>query len=103
MFKQLPAIIEKKVNIFIDGQPLKVQEGITVAAAALSSGFSHTRITPITGSKRAPFCMMGVCFDCLMVIDDKPNQRACSTYVHEGMRIESQQGVGPEIKDSFND
>lgn len=103
MFKQLPATIEKKVSILIDGQPLNVQEGITVAAAALSSGFAHTRTTPITGSNRAPFCMMGVCFDCLMVIDGKPNQRACSTYVQEGMCIESQQGIGPEIKGSINE
>lgn len=103
MFKQLPASNVNRVNITIDGQQLQVQEGITVAAAALSNGFNHTRTTPVSGSKRAPFCMMGVCFDCLMVIDGKSNQRACSTYVHEGMRIESQQGTGPEIEGSINE
>jgi predicted molibdopterin-dependent oxidoreductase YjgC len=103
MFKQLPSRLVKRVNIIIDEQPLQVQEGMTVAAAALSSGLVYTRTTPISGSKRAPFCMMGVCFDCLMVIDGKPNQRACSTTVYEGMRIESQRGVGSEITGTANE
>jgi predicted molibdopterin-dependent oxidoreductase YjgC len=37
--------------------------------------------------------MMGVCFDCLVVIDGRPNQQGCLVAVHEGMRIETQQGA----------
>lgn len=86
------------INITIDGRPLRVPQGITVAAAALSNGFRHTRSTPVSSSKRAPFCLMGVCFECLMVIDGKANQRACATYVREGMSIKTQVGVGPAIE-----
>ncbi|MEE9395579.1 MAG: (2Fe-2S)-binding protein [Methylococcales bacterium] len=88
------------VNITIDGRPIQVPQDITVAAAVLSNGLRNTRATPVSGAARAPFCMMGVCFDCLMVIDGISNQRACSTRVNEGMRIESQHGVGPEIEKS---
>jgi D-hydroxyproline dehydrogenase subunit gamma len=98
MFKQLPIAAVKTINITIDGRPIQLAQEMTVAAAVLSTGQRYTRTTPFSGAKRAPFCMMGVCFECLMVIDGKPNQRACATYVREGMCIESQQGLGPEFK-----
>jgi NADH dehydrogenase/NADH:ubiquinone oxidoreductase subunit G len=37
---------------------------------------------------------MGVCFDCLVVVDDVPNTRACMTWVRDGMRVERQEGLG---------
>ena len=36
---------------------------------------------------------LGVCFDCLVVVDDEPNARACVTWVREGMRIARQDGL----------
>ncbi len=98
MFKQIRTDHAATINITIDGRPVQVLQGTTAAAAALSNGLRHTRTTPVSGSKRAPFCLMGVCFDCLMVINGKANQRSCSTYVRDGMSIESQQGVGPALK-----
>jgi len=102
MFKQLPGDKVSNVGIFLNGQALQVAQGISVAAAVLSNNQRSTRTTPVYGSPRAPFCMMGVCYDCLMVIDGKANQRACAMTVEEGMCIDSQQGVGPalEILDS---
>ncbi len=40
--------------------------------------------------------MMGVCYECLMVIDGQANRRACQETVRPGMRIERQLGVGPD-------
>jgi NADH dehydrogenase/NADH:ubiquinone oxidoreductase subunit G len=37
--------------------------------------------------------MMGVCFECLMVIDGVPSRQACMVPVREGMRIERQTAV----------
>jgi predicted molibdopterin-dependent oxidoreductase YjgC len=37
--------------------------------------------------------MMGVCFDCLVMIDGAPNRQACMTEIREGMRIERQDGA----------
>jgi len=100
MFKQLSDGQADHVEIILNGQSLQVTKGISVAAAALSHQQGFTRTTPVSGSKRAPFCMMGVCFDCLMVIDGKGNQRACATIVQQGMRIDNQQGVGPIMGDA---
>lgn len=99
MFKQLPGDQKETVDIILNGQPLQVLKGVTVAAIALSQNLKFTRTTPISGGKRAPFCMMGVCYECIMVIDGKANQRACATYVSNGMQVETQQGVGPALGD----
>ncbi len=97
MFKQFPSSDAKNVEVSLNGVKIQVTEGITVAAMALTHGLRHTRTTPISASKRASFCMMGVCYECQMVIDGKPNQRACMTYVQQGMQVEMQQGVGSKI------
>ena len=39
------------------------------------------------GGERAPYCMMGVCFDCLAEIDGVPNRQSCMVTVQPGMRI----------------
>jgi predicted molibdopterin-dependent oxidoreductase YjgC len=101
MFRQLPNNDAEMLQVFLNGKSVQVQKGTTVAAMALTDGLRHTRTTPISKSKRAPFCMMGVCYDCLMVIDGKANQRACATYVKEGMRVDTQQDVGPGLGGDF--
>ncbi len=100
MFKQLPSNQTECVEIILNGQSLQVTKGISVAAVALSQNLSYTRTTPVSGSRRAPFCMMGVCYECLMVINGKANQRACATYVQDGMQIDCQQGVGPAMENN---
>ncbi len=97
MFKQLPSSDAKTIEVSLNGVKIQVTEGVTVAAIALIHGLSYTRTTPVSASKRAPFCMMGVCYECQMVIDGKSNQRACMTYVQQGMQVETQQGVGSKI------
>ena len=56
----------------------------------MASGNPTCRQTPVTGSDRAPFCMMGACFDCLMEIDGVPNRQACLVEVREGMQVRRQ-------------
>ena len=81
------------VSITIEGKPYEVPADISVAAAVLLSGFKKVRNTPVTRSPRLPYCMMGVCFDCLMKIDNLPNQQACQVMVRKGMNIEIQDGA----------
>jgi len=52
----------------------------------LAAGFDSIRETA-SGGERAPYCMMGVCFDCLAEIDDVPNRQSCMVEVQQGMRI----------------
>ncbi len=99
MFKQVLDQQAETVTMQLNGKSVEALKGSSVAAVALSQNLSYTRTTPVSDSKRAPFCMMGVCYECLMVINGRPNQRACSTYVEEGMQVEIQHGVGPEMGD----
>ena len=78
--------------IEFEGRRLAVPEGETVAAAVLAADAGFTRTTPVSGAKRAPYCMMGVCFECLMVIDGVESRQACMTIVAEGMTVRRQMG-----------
>lgn len=80
------------VHFTFDGAPLEAREGDSVAAALLAAGVSSCRTTPVSGAPRAPYCMMGVCFDCLVVIDGVGNRQSCLVSVREGMAVETQRG-----------
>lgn len=82
-----------RVTILIEGQPMTARSGDTVAAALLLSGLLPYRQTVLGGEPRAPYCLMGVCFDCLVQIDGLANRQACMIEVREGMRIERQLGL----------
>jgi hypothetical protein len=92
MFKPLPDAADATVTVVIGDRSVAVPEGCTAAAAMLMQGAGITRTTPVSGEGRAPYCMMGVCFECLMTIDGEPNQQGCLVIVREGMRIEPQLG-----------
>jgi predicted molibdopterin-dependent oxidoreductase YjgC len=80
------------VAISVDGATVTARAGDTVAAALLAAGLTPTRTTPVSGAPRAPYCMMGVCFECLVTIDDVGNRQGCLVPVSEGMRVETQKG-----------
>ena len=67
-----------------------VPAGASAAAAVLAAGFDSIRETPVDRSERAPYCMMGVCFDCLAEIDGVANRQSCMLEVRPGMRISRQ-------------
>ncbi len=94
MFKRLSTLNEQTVTVWIEGEAVQVPVGETVAAAVLVHNLGYTRTTPLSGAPRAPLCMMGVCFECLMEIDGLPNRQACQVEVADGMTIRRQQGVG---------
>ena len=81
-----------RVTIVLDGEPVEAYEGETVAAVLLARGEIATRTTP-RGEPRGIFCGMGVCFDCLMIVDGVPNTRACMTWVREGLDARHQEGL----------
>ena len=93
MFKRVTPNTEDCLKFTFEGRELRANAGVTVAAALLEQGVGTFRHTAVTGAPRGPLCMMGVCFDCLVVIDGEPNQQACRIALREGMRIERQQGA----------
>lgn len=93
MFARLPESGAEGVVVAIDGVAFEARAGDTVAAALLASGRVSSRTTPVSGAARGPFCLMGVCFDCLVTIDGVPNQRACMVAIAAGMHITTQRGA----------
>jgi predicted molibdopterin-dependent oxidoreductase YjgC len=84
----------RALGLFVDGAEVRAYEGESIAAALFASGHRFTRWTARTGEPRGYFCGMGVCQDCLVTVDGLPNVRACVTPVRDGMRVESQRGLG---------
>jgi D-hydroxyproline dehydrogenase subunit gamma len=91
MFKRL-AEAGAPVAITVDGKVISARTGDTVAAALLLAGIDHCRTTPVSGAPRAPYCLMGVCFDCLVTIDGVGSRQGCLVPVHEGMAVATQLG-----------
>ncbi|MFK4447004.1 putative molibdopterin-dependent oxidoreductase YjgC [Caballeronia udeis] len=81
------------IQIWFNDQPLSVPGGRSVAAALLAAGVQRFRATPVSGAPRAPYCMMGACFECLVEIDGMPSRQSCLVTVQDGMRIHSQEGA----------
>ncbi len=82
----------KKISIMIDDKKVTAFEGESVAAVMMVNGQVAMRTTT-EDQPRGVFCGMGVCFDCLVVVDDVPNTRACMTWVKEGMQVKTQRGL----------
>lgn len=81
------------VGIVINGRRVEVPEHTNVAAALLYADINVFRHTPVGAEPRAPYCMMGVCFDCLVEIDGLPNQQACMVGVRDGMDVKAMAGA----------
>ncbi len=93
MFRRLHDPAAPTVAITFEGETLEADPRDTVAAALLVAGAGHTRTTPVSGARRAPFCMMGACFECLVEIDGLANQQACMIRVRAGMAVRRQDGI----------
>jgi len=80
------------LTIFVDGVATPACDDDSVAAALLAAGHVACRLSAISGAPRGPYCLMGVCFDCLVMIDGVANRQACMIPVRDGMRVETQRG-----------
>lgn len=74
-------------ELILDGRPLRVVAGTTVAAALALGGDGTTR-TSVSGQRRAPLCGMGVCHECRVTIDGQ-RRLACQTLCRDGMQVET--------------
>lgn len=92
MFRKLHDLGAAALTVYIDGVPVRGEPGETVAAVLLRQEKCWSRVTPVTESKRAPYCMMGVCFDCLAEVDGVASVQTCLITVQDGMRIARRRG-----------
>lgn len=82
------------VHLTVDGHAITARPGDTIAAALLAhsgDAFRHSA----KGAPRTAFCMMGVCFDCLIEVDGRPNIQGCMILVRDGMVLRRQRGLRP--------
>ena len=84
----------RKITIEVDGQPIPAFEGEPIAAALLAAGYKVFRHTVKKGEPRGVFCAIGRCTDCVMTVDGRPNVRTCVTPAVDGMKVETQAGLG---------
>jgi D-hydroxyproline dehydrogenase subunit gamma len=89
----------QRVRIVVDGEDVEAYEGECIAAALLASGRSITRWT-ITGEARGYFCGMGICHECLVIVEGHGSVRACMTPVSDGLRVQRRQDMIPRRIDA---
>ena len=82
------------VKIEVDGKSIDAIEGEPIAAALMAAGKTIFRYTRKRKEARGVFCAIGQCTDCMMIVDGVPNVRTCITTVKEGMKIQTQIGLG---------
>jgi D-hydroxyproline dehydrogenase subunit gamma len=93
MFRKLHDPGTQAVTIHIDGVEVAAEAGESLAAVLLRQPQAWTRTAPVSGSPRAPYCLMGVCFECLAEVDGVASVQTCLTPVKPGMRVARRQGL----------
>lgn len=77
-------------QIRVNGAAVTAYPGETIAAALLAAGWLFFHRSALTGEPRGPFCGMGLCYDCLVTLNGRPNVRACATLARPGDVVERQ-------------
>lgn len=92
MFRKLLEAGPSGLSIEIDGVAVAVEAGETIAAVLLRQTEPWSRRSIVSHTKRAPYCMMGVCFECLAEVDGVASVQTCLKPVADGMRVVRQLG-----------
>jgi len=79
----------ERVTFRIDGSEATAEAGTTVAAALWNAGRQASRRS-VSGAPRGPLCLMGICFECRVTIDGRPQRRGCLETVAEGMDVSTE-------------
>jgi D-hydroxyproline dehydrogenase subunit gamma len=79
----------RPVVLVVEGAAVPAFEGESVAAALLAAGRRGLRIAPRRGESRGMYCGIGLCFECVMVVDGQPGVRTCLTPVRDGMLVDA--------------
>ena len=80
------------ITMTLDDLPITAQPGDTIAAVVLAHSGDAFRATG-KDTPRVAYCMMGVCFECLLEINGRANVQGCMTLAEDGMVIRRQNGV----------
>ena len=81
--------MSQQIEIYIDGKSVLVPPGQPVSKVLNDLNVRVLWHTSKHKGPRGVFCGMGVCFGCLVTINDRPLIRACLTPVEAGMHIDT--------------
>lgn len=76
------------ITLRIDGAEVRATDGQTIAGAMLGTGRLTWRTTAVGRRPRGLFCGIGVCFDCLLMVNGVRDVRACQRRAVDGDVIE---------------
>ena len=79
--------VDPHCTVEVDGRRLEAIEGQSLAAVLVANGVWRFKRNPASGEPRGPFCGMGVCLECELVVDGRPGVRACLTPARDGMQV----------------
>jgi hypothetical protein len=83
------ANIGAPLTVTVDGEPVPGVAGQTIAGLLLARGRIAWRETGRTGRPRGLFCGIGVCFDCLVTVNELHDVRACQRRAVDGDVVET--------------
>lgn len=98
-----PLPVTELIEFTFDAIPVTVARGEPIAVALLAAGYRVFRAMPERGDERGGYCFVGRCTDCQVIVNGIPGIRSCVTPVTAGMKVQSQQGLGPGDKNSLEE
>ena len=82
----MPADRDASVDFYFDGRLVTGRPGQSVAIALWDAGIRALRHSPVDGAPRGMFCAIGVCQECVVMIDGV-RRPSCTTLVQSGLRV----------------
>jgi D-hydroxyproline dehydrogenase subunit gamma len=76
-----------QLTITVDGVPVAVPAGATVAVAVAIAGQACR--TSVSGEPRAALCAMGICYECRVAINGIAHRRSCQILCESGMDVKT--------------
>jgi sarcosine oxidase subunit alpha len=80
--------MDDSIVVMVNGVPVQVARGSTVAVAFLVAGVPARR--SVDGSPRSPLCGMGVCMECRAEVDSVMHRRTCQIVCQPNMQVRTQ-------------
>ena len=77
--------MSSQLTVTVNGAPMVVPSGTTVAVAMAMAGQACR--TSVGGEPRGPLCGMGICFECRVAVNGKPHRPGCQILCEQGMEL----------------
>ncbi|WP_179137702.1 (2Fe-2S)-binding protein [Candidatus Entotheonella palauensis] len=82
------------IHVEVDGARVSAFAGDSIATVLMASGQRVLSASSADHPDRTLFCGMGLCHQCLVIVDGVRDVRACMTRVRPGMKITTHPATG---------